>query len=112
MPTLANDARILDRIRATFGLSEHELATLFGVQRQSITGWREHGVPPNRRASLERLDDLARVFRAEVVASRIPEIVRTKDAWLGNHTILDTVRSEGPEAVYAYLARLFAYGET
>jgi predicted transcriptional regulator len=109
MPTLVRDGKTLDRIRATFDLSEHELADLLGVQRQSVSGWREHGVPAARRASLERLDDLARVFRHEIVASRIPQIVRTEDAWLGDRTILETIRNDGPEAVYAYLARLFAY---
>ena len=112
MPTLAQDARTLDRIRQTFALSEHELATLFGVQRQSVSGWREYGVPADRRASVERLDDLARVFRSEVIASRIPEVVRTKDSWLGNRTILETIRIEGPEAIYAYLQRLFRYSGT
>ena len=112
MATLTSDARALDRIRRTFGLSEHELAELFDVQRQSVTGWRENGVPAARRATLERLNDLAGVFHREVLADRIPEIVRTRDEWLGNRTILETIRIDGPEAVYGYLARLFAYGAT
>ena len=112
MPSLAPDSRILDRIRDVFQLSEHELAALFCVQRQSISGWRENGVPQARRASLERLDDLARVIRDEVIQSRIPQIVRTKDAWLGNRTILETIRTDGPEAVCGYLARLFTYNGT
>jgi DNA-binding XRE family transcriptional regulator len=112
MKTLSQDGKALDRIRKTFDLSENDLATLLGVQRQSVTGWREHGVPSSRRASVERLGDLARVLHKEVIPSRIPQIVRTPDAWLGGRTILETIRIDGPEAVYGYLARLFNYNAT
>jgi hypothetical protein len=110
MPTLDKTAcRLLDEIVATFGLSETELADLFGVRRPSLAGWREHGLPQARRATAERLHDLAMVFRRELIASRIAEIVRTKDDWLGGRTILETIKIDGPEHVYGYLHRLFSY---
>ncbi|MGZ3496473.1 MAG: hypothetical protein ACXWNK_08225 [Vulcanimicrobiaceae bacterium] len=110
MKTLHRDTcEKLDRIRGVFDLSENDLASLFGVQRQSVTGWREQGVPSARRASLERLLDLANVLDRELIPTRIPEIVRTPDQWLGGRTILETIRHRGPEAVYGYLHRLFAY---
>jgi len=62
------------------------------------------------RASVERLVDLARVFRRKVIASRISEVVRTRDAWLNDRTMLETLRADGVHPIYAYLARLFAYG--
>ncbi|HEY1654748.1 MAG TPA: helix-turn-helix transcriptional regulator [Candidatus Tumulicola sp.] len=100
---------ILDAIRETLGLSETELADLFGVRAPSIAGWRDHGIPPARRASVERLADLARVLRREVKPSRIPQVVRTPDAWLEGRTMLEVVREAGPEPIYAYLHRLFSY---
>jgi hypothetical protein len=110
MPTLNRKAcTLLDDIAATFGLSETELADLFGVRRPSLAGWREHGIPQARQATAERMHDLARVFRREIIESRIPEIVRTRDEWLQGHTILETIRRDGPEAIYGYLRRLFAY---
>lgn len=112
MKTLSQDGKTLDRIRKTFDLSENDLASLLGIQRQSVTGWREHGVPSSRRASVERLSDLASVLQKEVIASRIPQIVRTPDEWLGGRTMLETIRIEGPEAVYGYLTRLFRYDAT
>ena len=39
----------------------------------------------------------------------IVPIVRTPDAWLGNRTILETLRAEGVDPIYAYLGRLFNY---
>jgi hypothetical protein len=104
-------APLLDEIREVFGLSESELADLFRVRRPSLTAWRSVGIPQNRRATAERLQGLARVFDRELIRSRIPEIVRTPDAWLGDRTILDVLVAEGPDPVYGYLGRLFAYAE-
>ena len=104
-------AGLLDPISSTFGLSETELAELFSVRRPSLSGWREHGIPPARHASVERLNDLAGVFAREIIASRIPEVVRTADDWLDGRTILETIRRDGPAPVYAYLSRLFSYAE-
>lgn len=103
------DGDALSEIRSIFGLSEHELADLFGVRRESVTGWRLNGIPQTRRASVERLLDLARVLDRDLKPERIPEIVRTHDDWLPHGTILATIAREGPDAVYSYLRRLFSY---
>jgi DNA-binding XRE family transcriptional regulator len=100
----------LEEIRDVFGLSKSEMADLLGRRPQSIIEWETRGVPTEKRASVERLLDLALLFQRRVIASRIPEIVRTKDAWLGNRTILETLRADGVDPIYAYLGRLFNYG--
>jgi hypothetical protein len=100
--------RLLDEIGATFGLCEADLAELFQVRRRSLASWRKRGIPQSRRATAERLSGLATVFRREIIASRIPEIVRTKDDWLGGRTILQTIKTDGAESVYGYLQRVFS----
>jgi hypothetical protein len=95
-----------------FGLTKSELADLLGRRAQSLLEWETRGVPREKRASVERLRDLARLFRRRVIASRIPEIVRTPDAGLGNRTILKTLCIDGVDPIYAYLGRLFNYGGT
>lgn len=100
----------LEEIRDVFGLSKSELADLLGRRAQSLLEWETRGIPRDKRASVERLLDLAQVFRKRVIASRIPEIVRTPDAWLGDRTILQTLRADGVDPIYAYLGRLFSYG--
>lgn len=101
--------RLLDQIRSIFGLSESDLADLMGVRRQSIAEWREYGVPAQRVATLEHLAGLAKVLRNELMPAHIPEIVRRKDAWLDNKSILQTIAHDGVDRVYAYLHRLFTY---
>jgi DNA-binding XRE family transcriptional regulator len=101
----------LEEIREVFGLAKSGMADLLGRRAQSLIEWETRGVPREKRASIERLLDLARLFRRRVIASRIPEIVRTPDAWLGNRTILETFRADGVDPIYAYLGRLFNYGD-
>lgn len=106
MPVLVNQ---LDEIREVFGLSRSELADLLGRRAQSIAEWETRGIPTEKRASVERLVDLAHLFRNRLIASRIPEIVRTPDDWLNGRTILDVLRQEGVDSIYRYLGRLFSY---
>ena len=99
----------LEEISEIFGLTRAEMADLLGRRAQSVAEWEIRGIPREKRASVERLFDLAQVFRKRVIASRIPEIVRTPDAWLGNRSILETLRTDGVDPIYTYLARLFSY---
>ncbi|MDB5069008.1 MAG: hypothetical protein JWM87_119 [Candidatus Eremiobacteraeota bacterium] len=99
----------LTEIRETFGLNKSDLAEVLQCSRSSITKWELRGIPRDRRASVERLVDLARIFRARLISSRIPKIVRTPDTWLGGRTMLQTLGQEGVDPVYAYLARFFTY---
>ncbi len=105
-----NPVAELDDIARIFGISETGLGRLFRVERQSVSEWRKKGVPLTRRASVERVADLARALEREIVPSRIPEVVNTKDKWLDGRSILETIAIGGPEPVYGYLHRLFAYG--
>lgn len=107
--TLAPDAHELDEVCRILGLSQTELADLFHVRQPSLAQWRVSGIPANRRASVERLVEFARILERELIASRIPEIVRTLDDWLEGRSILQTIRERGVDPVYAYLSRLFAY---
>lgn len=113
MPAVANRQRgaerLLDQIRSTFALTESELADLLGVRRQSVAEWREFGVPAQRMATLEHVAGLAKVLRNELIPGHVPEIVRRKDGWLGDKSILQTIAHDGVDRVYAYLHRLFTY---
>jgi transcriptional regulator with XRE-family HTH domain len=102
----------LQEIRDAFGLTRSELADLLGRRSQSLSEWETRGIPKDRQASVERLVDLARLFRRRLIASRIPQIVRTPDAWLGGRTMLEALRADGVDPIYAYLGRLFDYGGT
>lgn len=102
-------ARELDRIQAIFGLSDAELARLFGVSRPAVAKWRMRGVPVERVADVDRVCELAGYFRKRFIAGRIPQIVRNRGKGLGGKSVLATVSEKGVEPVYAYLEQLFSY---
>jgi transcriptional regulator with XRE-family HTH domain len=99
----------LDEIRSAFGLSEVELAGLFGVSRQAIAKWRTRGVPYERCADVARLRQLAEYFHRRFRSERVPQIVRNPGKGLRGKSVLETIAERGVDPVYAYLERLFAY---
>ncbi len=111
MKTLTKSAlrKHLSETREILGLSQSELAELFGIRQPSLAAWLTHGVPVARIASVERLYDLCKVLAGELLLERIPEIVRTPDEWLGDQSILDVIKRDGTAPIYGYLTRLFAY---
>ncbi len=109
IPSKAVFRRHLAETREILGLSQNELAELFGVRQPSLAAWLAHGVPRSRIASVERIYELSKVLDVELIRERIPEIIRTPDEWLGGRSILDVIKREGTAPIYGYLARLFAY---
>ncbi|HEV2037408.1 MAG TPA: hypothetical protein VGQ96_02290 [Candidatus Eremiobacteraceae bacterium] len=107
--TSARSARAIDEVRHIFGLSETAFARLFRVSRQAIEKWRRQGVPPGRTADLDRLLEIARVFRDRLVEARIPQIVRTPAEGLDKRSVLEVLEAEGAEPIYRYLHRLYSY---
>lgn len=69
-------AAALERILAIWHLSKAEAAGVFGVSRQALTKWSQHGVPPDRAVAVGNLaaatDLLVRYLRRD----RIPAVVR------------------------------------
>ncbi len=109
VPTHRIGAGALDEIRERFGLSEEELARLFGVSRPAIAKWRLRGVPVGRAADVDRVRELSVYFGQRFSAARIPQIVRTPGKGLGGNTVLAVLGEGGVDRVYAYLERLFSY---
>jgi transcriptional regulator with XRE-family HTH domain len=102
-------ADVLGEIRGRFGLSEDELAALFGVSRPAIAKWRQRGVPVERGAHVDRVRELAGYFGRRFIAVRIPQIVRTSGKGLAGKTVLAVIAEGGVDSVYAYLENLFSY---
>jgi transcriptional regulator with XRE-family HTH domain len=105
----ANTEDLIGEIREILGLSQAEVAALVGVFQPTIASWPGIGIPESRLASVIRLHDLALLLCKELAPSRIPEIVRTRDAWLGGRTVLEVIQADGVASIYGYLRRLFEY---
>jgi bifunctional DNA-binding transcriptional regulator/antitoxin component of YhaV-PrlF toxin-antitoxin module len=100
---------LITETQEIFRLSQTEIAAVFGVSPSTIALWRAGGIPKSQLTNVELLHDLALLFRKEFKPSRISEIIRTKDAWLGDRTAIEVIQAEGVAPIYRYLARLFEY---
>ncbi len=105
-------ASLLAAIQRGFGLSEGELADLFGVSRQAVQQWRLRGVPNTRIADVDRIAELAAVLKKRLIPRRLPQIVRTPAKGLQGHTLLQTLSLYGVDRVYRYLEELYTYTTT
>lgn len=102
----------IEQIVDTFGLSYSELANILHVKRQALAEWRQRGVPAGRSADVDRLLELAERFGRTFKRNRIPQIVRTPGRGLSDRTVLQVLKSDGPQVVSDYLYRLMSFNAT
>lgn len=99
----------LQRIRSTLQLSGSELADLFGVSRQAVEQWETKSVPIDKAAKVDRVaevvDGLAQRFKLQ----RLPIIVRKPMPILDDRSILETLQTDGPRAIYEFFRRWSSY---
>ena len=108
----SDKAPSLGQIRGILDLSDPELARILGVTRQALEQWRKRGIPAERSADVDRLAAAADWLAEEVIAERIPQIVRTPVPALGGRTMLEYAREEGSLAWLEHLAMLFSMQTT
>ncbi len=111
-PRPSDQAPVLGQIRDILGLSDPELARILGVTRQALEQWRKRGIPAERSAEVDRLSAAAEWLAGELIAERIPQIVRTPVSALGGRTMLELAREEGSLAWLEHLAMLFSMQTT
>jgi hypothetical protein len=101
----------LEETQAILGITQRELASLFGIEEDVLDEWIAHGAPASQYEDIERLHGLALLLDREILRAHIPKILRTPDAWLGNRTMLQVISIDGVAPIHEYLARLFAFRE-
>ncbi len=111
--TLDNDATVLlDEISSTFGLSQTELARLFGVRRQAVGEWAQRGIPALRQAKAASLAGLCDLLRHHLRAERIPGIARTPAPAYGGATMLEMIEQNRYEELRELTRQSFDWNRT
>jgi hypothetical protein len=88
----------LDHVASVLGLSQTELARLFGVRRQALDQWAVRGVPAERQEKLATLGEIADLLAAKLKRDRIPGVARRGAAAYGDRSILNAI-ADGDEAL-------------
>jgi hypothetical protein len=101
----------LDHVASVFGLSDTELAGLFGVRRQALAGWRRH-VPDGRSSKLLTIQRIADLLKRKLIADRIPAIARTPAPAYGGRSILQMISDDDEVELLELLEETFDWGAT
>jgi len=104
---LSRSASPLDHIGSIFGLTQTELAKLFGVRRQALDQWQARGVPAERQEKLTTLGEIADLLAARLKRDRIPGVVRRGAPAYGGRSILEAIASGDEEHVLSELRDAF-----
>jgi transcriptional regulator with XRE-family HTH domain len=97
----------LEQIASVLGLSQTELAGLFGVRRQAIDQWQMRGVPAERQEKLATLGEIADLLTAKLKRERIPGIVRRPAPAYGDRSILQAIAAGDESLVLDELRNAF-----
>jgi hypothetical protein len=98
---------LLDPVAETLGLSETELAALFGVRRQAIGQWRDRGIPSARQAKAATIAATAELLSRRLKAERIPGIVRKPAAAYGGLSALEMIERDLHAELHEIVRRSF-----
>jgi hypothetical protein len=97
----------LERLMAAWRLSTTDVARLFGVRRQAVQQWLDEGVPPAREPKLTTILRVADLLERNLMAERIPAVVRSPAPAYGGSTLLDLIGDDRHEALLETTAESF-----
>jgi transcriptional regulator with XRE-family HTH domain len=103
----------LVRVKELFGLTNSEVAGLFGVKRQAVDQWEEGGeVPTARREKLANLLSVGELLVHKLSPGRLPLVARRRARVYGGITMLDMVASDRDAELRELTERAFDWSGT
>jgi DNA-binding transcriptional regulator YiaG len=103
----------LVRMKGIFGLTNSEVADLFGVSRQAVDQWEASGdVPPGRREKLANLLSVGELLARKLSPGRLPLVARRRADIYGGITMLDMVTIDRDTELRELTERAFDWSGT
>lgn len=99
--------RPLIRLQEVWGLSDAEAARMFDISRQTLSRWREHGIPPKHMSALADLSIATDALAHYVKRERIPALVRRQAHNLGNCSLYELACAGRYSEIRAAVAKMF-----
>jgi transcriptional regulator with XRE-family HTH domain len=101
------------RVKDLFGLTNSEVADLFGVKRQAVDQWERSGeVPTARREKLANLLFVGELLERKLSPGRLPLVARRGADAYGGMTMLDMVATDRDAELRELTARAFDWSGT
>lgn len=97
----------LDHLIASWGITVTDVARLFGIRRQAVQQWLGQGVPTARQPKLLAILEIADLLERNLLAERIPGIVRTASDAYDGHSMLELIADDRQDELLASVRRSF-----
>jgi predicted transcriptional regulator len=101
--------RSLARILQVWGLNQSETAQLFGVTRQAISKWLDHGIPSDRVEAIGDLAAATDLLVRHLKRDRIPAVVRRPAVALKGQSLVDLVAASRVRQVLEACRSMFDF---
>jgi hypothetical protein len=99
----------LNEIQETLQLTGNDMGRIFGVSRQAVEQWRSRTPPVDKAAAVDRVADCVAELARRFKPQRLPAIAREPLPILAGRSILQTLESDGPAAIYEFFRRWSSY---
>ena len=99
----------LTRILTVWDLNQSRAARLFGVSRQALSKWIEHGVPAERAEAIADLAAATDLLVRYLKRDRIPAVVRRPIAALKDRSLLDLMEAGGTRMLLQACRDMFLF---
>ena len=101
------------RVKDLFGLSNSEVANLFGVKRQAVDQWEQSGeVPTARREKLANLLSVGELLERKLSPGRLPLVARRSAEAYGGITMLEMMAFDRDGELRDLTERAFDWSRT
>lgn len=97
----------LEGLLAGWHMTVTEMGTLFGVRRQAVAQWLDDGVPAVRLPKLATMLRVADLLERNLLAERIPAVVRAPSGRWNGATMLDLIAADRHKELLVDVARSF-----
>ena len=99
--------RPLVRLQRIWGLSDGETARMFGISRQTLSRWRQQGIPPQQMPALADLSIATDALDHYIKPDRIPAVVRRQATNLGNCSLYELACAGRHAEIRAAVGNMF-----
>lgn len=103
--------RELRRILRVWDLSQSEAGRLFGVSRQAVSKWLNHGIPADRAEQVADLSAATDLLVHYLKRERIPAVVRREAAALGGRSLVDLLAAGQTRRLLEACRDMFAFAD-
>lgn len=102
-------AQSFARVLSVWDLSRAEAARAFGVSRQALSKWLQHGVPAERSEAIADVAAATDVLVHHLKRDRIPAVVRRTAAELGKRSLLELLAAGETRVLLAACREMFRF---